>query len=46
LATTKKVFINAVFVPFLVYHFALPVMVGLAPRFNAWGAVSRLDKQG
>src|ERR1017187_3955920 len=42
LTTTKKVFIVPVFVFFLVYYFALPVMVGLAPRSNTWGAVAGL----
>ncbi len=40
---TKKMFIIPAFVFFVVYYFALPVLVGYAPNFMAtkiWGAVN------
>jgi uncharacterized membrane protein (DUF485 family) len=35
LMATKKVFVVPAFIFFLVYYFALPVLVGYAPRFMA-----------
>jgi uncharacterized membrane protein (DUF485 family) len=43
LMATKKVFIVPAFVFFVVYYFALPVLVGYAPNFMAtkvWGVVN------
>src|SRR5581483_9487238 len=43
LMATKKMFIIPAFVFFVVYYFALPVLVGYAPNFMAtkiWGAVN------
>ncbi len=40
---TKKLFIVPAFVFFVVYYFALPVLVGYAPNFMAtkvWGVVN------
>jgi uncharacterized membrane protein (DUF485 family) len=43
LMATKKMFIVPAFVFFVVYYFALPVLVGYAPNFMAtkvWGVVN------
>jgi uncharacterized membrane protein (DUF485 family) len=43
LMATKKMFIVPAFVFFVVYYFALPVLVGYAPNFMAtkvWGEVN------
>jgi uncharacterized membrane protein (DUF485 family) len=43
LMATKKTFIIPAFVFFVVYYFALPVLVGYAPNFMAikvWGVVN------
>ncbi len=43
LMATKKIFIVPAFVFFVVYYFALPVLVGYAPNFMAtkvWGVVN------
>src|SRR5215471_14309679 len=43
LMATKKMFIVPAFVFFVVYYFALPVLVGYAPNFMAtkvWGMVN------
>jgi uncharacterized membrane protein (DUF485 family) len=43
LMATKKIFIIPAFVFFVVYYFALPVLVGYAPNFMAtkvWGVVN------
>lgn len=43
LMATKKIFIVPAFVFFLVYYFALPVLVGYAPQFmstKVWGEVN------
>ena len=43
LMATKKTFIVPAFVFFVVYYFALPVLVGYAPNFMAtkvWGVVN------
>ncbi len=43
LMATKKMFIVPAFIFFVVYYFALPVLVGYAPNFMAtkvWGVVN------
>ncbi len=43
LMATKKIFIVPAFVFFVVYYFALPVLVGYAPQFmstKVWGPVN------
>lgn len=43
LMATKKVFIIPAFVFFVLYYFALPVLVGYAPRFMATKVVGQLN---
>lgn len=43
LMATKKVFIVPAFIFFVVYYFALPVLVGYAPNFMATKVLGRLN---
>jgi len=43
LMATKKVFIIPAFVFFLVYYFALPVLVGYAPQFMATKVIGNVN---
>lgn len=43
LMATKKVFIVPAFVFFVVYYFALPVLVGYAPHFMATKVIGQLN---
>lgn len=43
LMATKKVFIVPAFVFFVVYYFALPVLVGYAPRFMSTKVVGHVN---
>ena len=43
LMATKKVFIVPAFIFFLVYYFALPVLVGYAPKFMATKVIGNLN---
>jgi len=43
LMATKKVFIVPAFVFFLVYYFALPVLVGYAPHFMAIKVIGNIN---
>ena len=43
LMATKKVFIVPAFVFFVVYYFALPVLVGYAPKFMATKVIGQVN---
>jgi uncharacterized membrane protein (DUF485 family) len=43
LMATKRIFIVPVFVFFVVYYFALPILVGYAPRFMAIKVVGNVN---
>jgi uncharacterized membrane protein (DUF485 family) len=43
LMATKKVFIVPAFVFFLVYYFALPILVGYAPNFMATKVIGNVN---
>jgi|SRR5579859_1190360 len=43
LMATKKVFIVPAFIFFVVYYFALPVLVGYAPNFMATKVIGRVN---
>ncbi len=43
LMATKKVFIVPAFVFFIVYYFALPVLVGYAPQFMATKVIGNVN---
>lgn len=43
LMATKKVFIVPAFIFFVVYYFALPVLVGYAPQFMATKVIGQLN---
>jgi len=43
LMATKKVFIIPAFVFFIVYYFALPFLVGYAPRFMAMKVIGEVN---
>lgn len=43
LMDTKKVFIVPAFVFFVVYYFALPVLVGYAPKFMATKVIGQVN---
>ena len=43
LMATKKVFIIPAFIFFVVYYFALPVLVGYAPNFMATKVIGRVN---
>jgi uncharacterized membrane protein (DUF485 family) len=43
LMATKKTFIVPAFIFFLVYYFALPVLVGYAPQFMATKVIGQLN---
>jgi len=43
LMATKKVFIVPAFIFFVVYYFALPVLVGYAPRFMATKVIGQIN---
>lgn len=43
LMDTKKVFIIPAFVFFVVYYFALPVLVGYAPKFMATKVIGQVN---
>jgi len=43
LMATKKTFIVPAFVFFVVYYFALPVLVGYAPQFMATKVIGRVN---
>ena len=43
LMATKKIFIVPAFIFFLVYYFALPVLVGYAPQFMATKVIGQVN---
>lgn len=43
LMATKKIFIVPAFIFFLVYYFALPVLVGYAPKFMAMKVIGQVN---
>jgi len=43
LMATKKIFVVPAFVFFLVYYFALPVLVGYAPRFMSTKVIGEVN---
>src|SRR5579871_896140 len=43
LMATKKIFIVPAFIFFVVYYFALPVLVGYAPQFMATKVVGKVE---
>jgi uncharacterized membrane protein (DUF485 family) len=43
LMATKKIFIIPAFIFFLVYYFALPVLVGYAPQFMATKVIGNVN---
>jgi uncharacterized membrane protein (DUF485 family) len=43
LMATKRVFIVPAFIFFVVYYFALPVLVGYAPRFMATKVIGQVN---
>jgi len=43
LVATKKVFIVPAFIFFVVYYFALPVLVGYAPQFMATKVIGQIN---
>lgn len=43
LMATKKVFIVPAFVFFIVYYFALPILVGYAPRFMSTKVIGNVN---
>jgi len=43
LMATKKVFIVPAFVFFIIYYFALPVLVGYAPKFMATKVIGNVN---
>jgi uncharacterized membrane protein (DUF485 family) len=43
LMATKKIFIVPAFIFFIVYYFALPVLVGYAPRFMSTKVIGQVN---